>query len=65
MWQRVKHWSGSFTIQLGARNLNIEVNEFIDSIDVLQIPVELGEALAHTDRKIARYKPHSEHSGER
>lgn len=49
-WQRMKHWGGSFTIQLGGRNLKIEINEFIDSIDVLQTLVDLGEALAHSYR---------------
>jgi hypothetical protein len=27
-WNRVKHWGGSFTIQLGGRNLEIEIDEF-------------------------------------
>jgi hypothetical protein len=53
-WERVKHWGGSFTIQLGGRNLNIEINEFIDSIDALKMVVQLGEALAQSYRNIAR-----------
>jgi hypothetical protein len=64
-WERAKHWDGSFTIQLGDRNLNIEVNQFIDSIDVLQVLVELGEALAHSYRTIAYHAAPSDHSGER
>jgi hypothetical protein len=51
-WQRAKHLGGSFTIQLGGQNLYIHIDEFIESISVLQALVELGEALARSYKKV-------------
>jgi hypothetical protein len=51
-WHRVKHWGGSFTIQLGGQNLHIETNQFINCINALQPLIQLGEALARSYQTI-------------